>query len=497
MHAMHVLEQQYSWEILRKKRILLIHAGGYSQRTPTTSCLGKIATSIPKGWPTYDLLDIKLALYSLFPARMPNGGVFLCSSDTIELFDESHTNIDWLLTDDFVAFAHPSSLSVGTQHGVYVLDPIDKLKCLCVLQKPTLEQMKSHKAIWCHGDDEFVYTDSLYYFNMNIAQRLAEIYRQEHDIQCEIDCYGDFMSPLGHCPLLRPTEKENDVNPQRLRIKQKIYDALLGCHLKVVILHKSSFNHTGTNEEYLDICCENGKTGHEIFNELKLEKHVACKVFDESKHDTIDFWHGILPALPHGDTLHHQPSAPDVHGCVIHSFIHSKCRTSKRSLLEYCCIGIPIEINENTILSNLTILTYSNLNENILQLPSNLIMQTIPLNNEEFATFAFGFYDNMKMNYNKNEDQMLYFGQTLLKLSKKLHCQINDLFDDDNVKSLWTLKIFPITKNPNESFEKTLKLIHSNEFLTSKQQYVSIKDILQHRDISSIIHYRSNLINCT
>ena len=49
MHAMYVLEQQYGWEILRKKRILLIHAGGYSQRTPTTSCLGKIATSIPKG----------------------------------------------------------------------------------------------------------------------------------------------------------------------------------------------------------------------------------------------------------------------------------------------------------------------------------------------------------------------------------------------------------------------------------------------------------------
>lgn len=49
MHAMHVLEQKYGWESLKQKRILLIHAGGYSQRTPTTSCLGKIATSIPKG----------------------------------------------------------------------------------------------------------------------------------------------------------------------------------------------------------------------------------------------------------------------------------------------------------------------------------------------------------------------------------------------------------------------------------------------------------------
>jgi len=427
---------------------------------------------------------------------MPNGGVLLCSSDTIELFDESYKNLDWLLTDDFVAFAHPSSLSVGTQHGVYVLDPIDKKKCICVLQKPTIEQMKSHKAIWCHGDEEFVYTDSFYYFNMNIAQHLAEIYRQEHNIQCEIDCYGDFMNPLGIYPLSRPGGKENDDNSQRIRIKQKIYDTLLGCHLKVIILHNSSFYHTGTNDEYLDICCGTGQTGAEIFKELKLEKHVGCKVFDESRHDTIDFWHGILPALPHGDTLHHQPSAPDVHGCVIHSFIHPKCRSSKRSLLEYCCIGIPIEIGENTILSNLTLVTYLDINQTILQLPSNLIMQTIPLNNEQYATFAFGFYDNMKATYN-NDDKMLYFGQTLSILSKKLQCHINDLFDDENNKSLWTLKIFPITKNPNESFEKTLKLILSKNCILSKQEYVSIKEILQHRDISATIQYRSNLINCT
>ncbi|UJR22283.1 hypothetical protein I4U23_025342 [Adineta vaga] len=428
---------------------------------------------------------------------MPHGGVFLCSSDTIELFDEPPTNVNWMLTEDFVAFAHPSSLSVGTQHGVYVLDPTDKQKCVCVLQKPTIEQMRQHKAIWCHGEEEFVYTDSLYYFNSNIAQRLAEIYRQESDMKCEIDCYGDFMSPLGVCPLPRPVGKENDVNQQSLRIKQKIYDTLLGCHLQVVILHKSSFNHTGTNDEYLDICCGNNETGHEIFDALKLEKHVGCKVFDEGRHDTVDFWHGILPALPHGDTLHHQPSAPDVHGCIIHSFIHPQCRSSKRSLLEYCCIGIPIEIGENTILSNITLLTYTNLHGNILQLPSNLIMQTIPLNAEQYATFAFGFRDNMKAIYKTNDKSLNYFGQTLLTLAKKLHCDVTHLFDDENDQSLWTLKIFPVTTNPNESFEKTLELIRSDDPIISKHQYVSIKEILKRRDISAIIHYRSNLINCT
>ncbi|CAF3034997.1 unnamed protein product [Rotaria sp. Silwood2] len=215
------------------------------------------------------------------------------------------------------------------------------------------------------------------------------------------------------------------------------------------------------------------------------------------QYDSIlNFLFRILPALPHGDTLHHQPSAPDVHGCVIHSFIHPKCRSSKRSLLEYCCIGIPMHIGENTILSNITLVTYSDFNQNILHLPSNLIMQTIPLNDELFATFAFDFHDNMKITYNTN-DKILYFGQTLSTIAKKIHRHIDDLFDDENNKSLWTLKIFPVTKNPNESFEKTLKLILLNDFIMFEKQYVSIQEILKQRDISLTIQYRSNLINCT
>lgn len=200
--------------------------------------------------------------------------------------------------------------------------------------------------------------------------------------------------------------------------------------------------------------------------------------------------------MPHGDTLHHQPSAPDVHGCVIHSFIHPKCRTSNRSLLEYCSIGFPMHIGENTILSNITLVTYSDLNQNILHLPSNLIMQTIPLNDDSFATFAFGFHDNMKQTYT-DIDKIHYFGHPLSAIAKKLHRQIDDLFDDKNNKSLWSMKIFPVSKDPNESFEKTLHLISSNDTTISGKSYVSIQEILKHRDISLTIQYRSNLINCT
>lgn len=158
---------------------------------------------------------------------------------------------------------------------------------------------------------------------------------------------------------------------------------------------------------------------------------------------------------------------------------------------------MPLVIGENTILSNITLLTCADLQSEILQLPPNLIMQTIPLTGERFATFAFGFHDNMKATYNTADAQVNYFGQTLAVLAKKLECDVEHLFEDGADRSLWTLKIFPVTSNANESFEKTLRLISLNDTGISKHECVSIKGILQLRDISAILHYRSNLINCT
>jgi len=158
-----------------------------------------------------------------------------------------------------------------------------------------------------------------------------------------------------------------------------------------------------------------------------------------------------------------------------------------------------IHIGNNSILSNITLLTFSDLSRPIIQLPLNLIMQTIPLHQEKFVTFAFRFNDNMKARYDNNNNNMQYFGQSLTTIAQKLDCHINDLFEDENNKSLWTLRIFPITNNPSQSFEQTLQLVEGIIQLTEEeqQQRVSIKDILKERHISTLLHYRSNLINCT
>jgi hypothetical protein len=131
-----------------------------------------------------------------------------------------------------------------------------------------------------------------------------------------------------------------------------------------------------------------------------------------------------------------------------------------------------------------------------VKLPANLIMQTIPLNNERYVTFAFDFHANMKATYN-NDSELTFFLHTADQLCRRLSCSKGDLFDNEQHRSLWTLKIFPITNDPTSSFELTWKLLSTNDCLSSELMFVSMKEILQQRDITALIQYRSNLINCT
>lgn len=146
---------------LSSLRILLIHAGGYSQRSPSCSVLGKLFSPVACAHAAIeDMLDLKLANhlpFALNQAMRP--GVLLVASDDFESFDfEQQVQLGGMLGAhgyEFVLIAHKSSLQIAKDHGVYVLDKVDgeiksaeKLDqsllggCKMVLQKPSIEKMK-------------------------------------------------------------------------------------------------------------------------------------------------------------------------------------------------------------------------------------------------------------------------------------------------------------------------------------------------------------------
>ncbi|KYO36853.1 fucose-1-phosphate guanylyltransferase [Alligator mississippiensis] len=88
LHVLQCLEELYGdkWASLT---IILIHSGGYSQRLPNASALGKIFTALPFGTPVYQMLELKLAMYIDFPTHMKPGILITCADD-IELYSTSH-----------------------------------------------------------------------------------------------------------------------------------------------------------------------------------------------------------------------------------------------------------------------------------------------------------------------------------------------------------------------------------------------------------------------
>lgn len=48
----------------------------------------QIFVGIPIGEPMYHSLDLKLATYVDFPSKIIDGGIFVCSADSFEVYDD-------------------------------------------------------------------------------------------------------------------------------------------------------------------------------------------------------------------------------------------------------------------------------------------------------------------------------------------------------------------------------------------------------------------------
>ena len=186
LHILTRLKKDFGVE-MDSWRILIIHAGGYSKRLPSHSCSGKIFSPLPihtgKGGP-YQMLDLKLAMYLPFMEIM-EPGVFITASDDIEVYNIDNLNYKNKNKESITALAHPSCLYIGTTHGVYVMKDLtlqhqnlqDFSTCLEVLQKPSVELMRSRQAVIKTDKEETVYSDSAFWFDASFTHKLIELYK--------------------------------------------------------------------------------------------------------------------------------------------------------------------------------------------------------------------------------------------------------------------------------------------------------------------------------
>ncbi|XP_011220211.1 fucose-1-phosphate guanylyltransferase [Ailuropoda melanoleuca] len=464
--------------------ILLIHSGGYSQRLPNASALGKIFTALPFGNPIYQMLELKLAMYIDFPSHM-NPGILVTCADDIELYSIGECEFIRFDKPGFTALAHPSSLTVGTTHGVFVLEPFNDLEyrdleyrcCHRFLHKPSIEKMHQFDAVYRPDtpslklDSEYVYTDSLFYMDHKSAKKLLDFYEKIGTLNCEIDAYGDFLQALGPGATVEYTRNTSNVTKEEtelIDVRQRIFHLLKGTSLNVVVLNNSRFYHIGTTEEYL----------FHFTSDSSLKSELGLQ--------SIAF--SIFPAIPEcsGNT-----------SCIIQSVLDSRCSVAAGSVVEYSRLGPDVSIGENCIISGCHIMTTA-----VLPAYSFLCSLSLKMNGHlKYSTMAFGVQDNLKKNVKTLSDIKLlqFFGACFLSCLDIWNLKVTEeLFSGNKTcLSLWNARIFPVCSSLSDSVTTSLKMLNAiqnkSAFSLNNYTLLSIEEMLVYKYVEDMITYREQI----
>ncbi|KAK3566544.1 hypothetical protein QTP86_034627 [Hemibagrus guttatus] len=474
LHVLQLLRDEYG-ESLSRFRVLLIHAGGWSQRLPHVSALGKIFMALPLGDRVYQMLDLKLLMYVDFPAHM-NPGVLVTCADDVMLYSAIQS-VEFT-KPGFTALAHPSPLSIGQSHGVFVLERGDELPvcdveyrtCLRYLHKPSVDVMRRSGAVFRKHDEEVVYTDSTYYISHGTVEMLLDLFHEIGPLSCEIDAYGDFLQSLGTNATAEYTNNTENVMKKEkdlVEVRKKIFQHLRGTQLNVVILNKSKFYHLGTMEEYL----------FHLTGDVCLRKELGLQ--------TITF------------SSCSQSVCENKNVCIIQSVVHPSVRVCEGSVVEFSRLEDGVELGQSSIVSSCWV-------DRGLSVPSNTFMHSLAVCSDsrtQFITVAFSVRDDLKKTMPSYADvnRLEVFGVSLGECVSRWGLSVGDIrFSGDGcVRNLWTCRIFPVCEDMRTSFSTTLQMVqaaHGNEIVSlHKYTLLSLQEILQHKDLETMLKFRNNL----
>ncbi|CAB4386812.1 unnamed protein product [Rhizophagus irregularis] len=470
---------------LERKKVLLIHAGGYSTRLPHVSILGKLFMKVPissdstreRDW--VELFDLKLIIYIELIKHLKKGTVFLTSSDTIELMSINVKETS-LQNTSLVALAHPSTLHIGSTHGVYKIQddfnqcqndikkqPKDRecLIKLCkeYLHKPSIEIMRFHKEI-IHLDNngnEFVYTDSTYFFDYNTIKIFLEILDEIQPLTYELEAWSDFLKTKFEAHSI--PQEMTPLEKAQLTIIKKLYSSD-NRELNVLILNNSKFYHLGTMLEYINVNVDPqfkdelgivSFTQGQLLNKRNSIKGNICMMNSQINENIVSFEESV-PIILDNVKIHSTTSNEENKKIIIGGW----------SILS----NIDLIISKEIRVPNYTCMFTSFLRK----ITSSEISSTSSFSEKEegYVTFIFGTNDDMKASYSFNS--LVIYKNILVHKIVLSQCIKSIQQKGEHKYALWNVPIFPMTKTKEQSVRLALLMLNKieNEGNTTKKEEV-------------------------
>lgn len=440
---------------------------------------------MPIGDPLYQMLELKLAIYVDFPLHMKPGVLVTCSDD-IEIYSIAENESIRFDKPGFTALAHPSPLSLGTTHGVFVFDQsemspdveMENISCLHFLHKPSISRMRENGAVCSRqnkclsiSDAEFVYTDSTYYVDSDTAKSLVNLLKQLGPLNCEIDAYGDFLQALGPKATIDYTSNTANVTKEEnslVEMRKKVFHLLKGTPLNVIVLNNSKFYHIGTTSEYLLHFTED-----EV---MRSELGFLSSAFSINVNESFEGSSGC---------------------CVMYSVLDPTCSVGAGSVVEYSRLEARVSIGRGSIVSSCWA-------SEGLSVPDGVFIHSLGVNNKHqtgFVTVVFGINDDLKHSVKapRDVDELKLFDLSLADCLS--HWGLNNenmSFSNASSCSLWTACLFPVCPDPQSSFSTSLNMLHSalsgSPFTLPKDsKLMSMEEALQCKNLEEMLKFRKGL----
>uniref|UniRef100_A0A6U5AX03 GDP-fucose pyrophosphorylase domain-containing protein n=1 Tax=Hemiselmis andersenii TaxID=464988 RepID=A0A6U5AX03_HEMAN len=430
--ALNWLRSKYTTS-LHSMRVLLIHAGGYSQRTPNHSVCGKIFAPLPVGpLPGSCMLEMCLAMLCDIPPKAIPGVMVKCGDDVI-IFDSDLVDFS---RPGFSALAHRSPVEVAFTHGVFCLSNDHQhaaMQCRRFTHKPSLERMREYGAL-LDGKEEEAYTDSSFFFDWSAAAKLLKWFDESNGkIECEIDAYGDFLQALGpEADTSYCSDSSNALSEESASTSAriKVFEVLRGVDLNVCLLEESRFWHIGTLPELLHHFC-----GLDSF----LEE--AGGGGGGQKYTLQNGSHGLL----------YYSNGPPIAATVSSVINDEGGNVAAQAVIEMSVIGRGAKVNEGSFVSSAilpesAVVPPATFLHTLAVIPStcgvNLKLEV------GYVTHILGVHDNVKARGSAAD--ILWAGVTIEKACHRLGIDTSSVWEKGR-GSLWDARLFPVASSRQES----------------------------------------------
>lgn len=393
-----------------EKRIMVIHAGGNSSRTPQYSALGKLFSPIPTdfdGFPA-TLFDMFMVTMASVPGRLKNG-MLLLSGDVTLLFNPLMCDFG---SSDAAVISFKEDAETAKNHGVYIKSERGNVKKF--LHKQPIDVLTAEGAV--DERNKCSIDTGVLWLSPKVLDKLYDTVDtdEKYDImvndKARLSLYGDIAFCLAESSTLDDyyTQAPDGSFCPELSLARKIlFEAIGHFNMKLLNLSPARFIHFGSISEIMNLM----NISVEEYKTLGWKKQINSSI--------------PCPGIAGYNSVLSEGAEVGESTYLEVSFVHSEAKIGRNCYISF------IDIHDEEI-------------------PDNVLLHGLKQTDGKFVCRIMDVHDNPKSSR--------LFGRELDDIVKQLGISDRDIWGDGDEHTLWNALLYPECDNIKGAVASALNL---------------------------------------